>query len=86
MTNNGTPIPPQIDGKWWPYCTQTETGGCLVDNLDQWAQIGEEAAEAARAEIGSVDDSTAIIQAGRNAARISKDAQDLAAESGKVEL
>ena len=74
------------DGKRSPFCDQTESGVCLRKNLDAWAQLGEEDAAAARVNIGGVDDAGAIIQAGRDAARILKDAQDLAAESGKVEL
>lgn len=79
-------IPGEGGGPFQPHCMQTKSGRCLADNLDQWAQLGNEAADEARGDVGGLDDSAVIIQAGRNAARILKDANDLLAQSREVAL
>lgn len=86
MADDVIPILPETEGKWPPYCNQTESGRCLADNLEQWAQLSREEADGARSDIGDVDDSSFIIQAGRVAAKILSDAKDLDAQSREVVL
>lgn len=86
MPDDIIPTLPETAGKWPPHCLQTESGSCLADNLEQWAQLGWKEADEARSDIGGVDDSTFIIQAGRVAAKILSDAKDLDAQSREVVL
>lgn len=86
MPDDIIPTLPKTEGKWPPHCDQTESGRCKADNLRQWAQLGEEDADKIRSDIGGADDSTVIIQAGKDAKRIFDDAQDLFAQSREVVL
>lgn len=86
--NDDSPLPPAHiqPKKWSPYCSQTVSGACLYDNLQQWGDLGVSEAKIVRNDIGSSDDATSIIEAGRDAKRISDDVDRLYDASDEVEL
>ena len=86
MTDTVQAQPVPVEGKWWPYCNQTISGGCLAEKLDQGSQLGAENADKRREEGRASDDPEVIRQAQEEAAVILQDANRLKAESDAVVL